>query len=123
MPKQTCYYAHSKLDYGTKREAEEIAYLSKYYNVLDPNSFIGERGAMFPYLAAVAMCNTVVVSPHDGYYVGKGCFHEVCAALALSIQCRLMDGIPCDVSDMKLVTGIQIYDNNDWKKRYALLLL
>lgn len=121
MRNQTIYYAHSKLTYGSARELAELKWLESRYNVLNPNTFIGERGAMAPYLAAVAMCELLAVSPFDGYYVGKGCFHEVCAALSLEIPVHMLELDTTGKFFTSRVTGIRIYDPNDWKRNYAIL--
>jgi hypothetical protein len=44
--KPLIYYAHSKLDYNTKREKEEIKFLSQYYKVFNPNTELGELGTI-----------------------------------------------------------------------------
>ena len=48
---------------------------------------------------------------------------EEAQRIAIAEACRLMDGVPCDIVDMKSVTGIHVYDPNDWKKNYGILLV
>ena len=115
----TCYYAHSKLDYDTSREKKEIAFLEeKGFKVFNPNTDLGERGAMQPYLYAVQMNKELVVSPHMKDFIGKGCFHEVCQALASGMATWCLQD-----NNLREVYGIELFDDRDWKIRYAKLIL
>lgn len=116
--KPLIYYAHSKLDYNTKREEEEIKFLSQYYKVFNPNTELGELGTMAPYLHAVCMCHHVVVSPHKDLYVGRGVFHEICIALAHGQAVQVLCKGEVNFALMSLL-GVCFYDTNDWKVYYG----
>jgi hypothetical protein len=80
------YYAHSKRIYGTKREAEEMAYISSIFkgNVVCPNKDLGELGSMNRYLKVVSDADAVYATEFNGR-VGKGVFEECETALKCGI--------------------------------------
>jgi len=122
------YYAHSKLIYGTAREKAELAFLRKkfsedVYQVLDPNKDMGELGSMTPYLVAVSKCTEVICSEYKGF-IGKGVYHEVHCALEKGIPVWCIKKFPIlGGLVMKKVSGVRVYDENDWKVRYARLVI
>ena len=119
--KPLIYYAHSKLDYNTPREKAEIKHLSKYFRVFNPNTELGELGAMTPYLHAVWMCHHIVVSPHVELYVGRGVFCEICAALAYGQTVQVLCYNKAGEIIPGRFKGLSIHDPKDWKVHYGKL--
>jgi hypothetical protein len=80
------YYAHSKRIYGTKREAEEVAYISSVFDgiVICPNNHLGERKSMRSYLAWVSIVDAVFVSEYMNK-IGKGVYEECETAIKKGI--------------------------------------
>ena len=129
--KPLVYYAHSKLIYDTEQEDNELACLKRSYKVFNPNTDIGEKGGIIPYLHAIGMCERVVVSCPmvpgcEPFHVGKGCYHEVCYAFALNFPINFIElqseGTKYCLKNTP-IRGIVLIDRNDWKKNYAKLLL
>ena len=123
MKAKTIYYAHSKLIYGTTREAEELDYMERKYpeaNILNPGD-LGELKGIKKYLKIVGKCNMVVTSEFDGY-VGKGVFAEIAQAFSNNIPVKVIRENGVDFSLSK-VNGIKIINEHDWKSKYAQLIV
>lgn len=120
---QNVYFAHSMKDYGTKAERDCRSDLEKRWRVMCPNrdlwpmrSFDGSD-AMQVCLTMVTWCDFVVVMEHQGH-VGKGVHTEIESALKQKKRVLVWrDG------NTYIVTGMQIVDRNDWKVKYAKLII
>lgn len=110
------YFAHSKLDYGTRKEVRvRLRIRQRFGDVLCPNRDIGERGSIAPYLEAIDQCQTVAVLEHGGF-VGRGVFVEVEHALSRKKPVWALRG-----PDWAPVKGVRLFDPDDWKLRYGKL--
>ena len=119
------YYAHSKLDYNTKQEQDDLILLhSLYGEVVDPKeiepSLYGAAGYnhMKPYLDAVKSCKMLVLRCHIFPYVGKGAFCEMCWALAFGKPCVVFN----EVNILVPLNGIVLHDAKDWKVKYGRIM-
>ncbi len=122
-PTSKIYYAHSKLIYGTNREAEELGYIKRKYpeaTIINPAG-LKDLTEMKEFLKIVRKCALVVVSELDGY-VGKGVFAEISMAFSSDIRVKTLRQKDNDFS-LSEVSGIQIINQHDWKFRYAKLFL
>jgi hypothetical protein len=114
--KPVAYFAHSKNDYGTKREKDAIKFLSQNYRVFCPNNNLGETGDMDNYVKVSEWCDLVVVLEHKGM-IGKGVFVEVKAALydkRLALVLRK--------NKLHKITDIKGANERDWRN-YAKLVV
>jgi hypothetical protein len=116
------YYAHSKLIYNTEREEmERKAINSLAGKVLCPNRDMGEYGMMDPYIEAVKNSKAVVCSEYNRH-VGRGVYFEVFTAIndGKPVFClRIKSKTP----SFYKVLGIKVVDEDDWKMRYAKLVI
>lgn len=120
MEKQLYYYAHSKRIYNTKREKAEEKFLKKKFEVVNPNTDIGELNSMLPYLKMVDDCVGVVCSEVDGF-IGKGVYEEVKRAVETGKPTMLLKKSFLSYKLIPIKSIPKIYDENDWKIRYAKL--
>jgi hypothetical protein len=114
------YYAHSKKIYDTPREKEEMTFIAQEFPdtaIINPNTDIGERGSIKPYLKAVADCDIVVCSEFAGH-VGKGVYDEVFHGLGLDKEVHVLRKAG-DKYFLKKVTGLDLADAYDWKVKYG----
>ena len=122
MKKLNVYYAHSKNIYNTSREKSELKWLRKQFKfVICPNNDMGELGSMEPYLQEVENNDAVVCSEYKGY-IGRGVTSEVNTALSLNYKVWVLRKI-LGKFYLKTVKGSEIFDSNDWRYRYAKLIL
>lgn len=122
--KRTVYFAHSKLIYNTPLEKGIIKMLEDAgYEVLDPNSQLGELGDIAPYLAAIDTCDETIVFPHHDY-IGKGVYEEVAHTIRTHKFCFRF--VPNSRSphgfNLKEITGVRVYEITDWKWKYGKLI-
>ncbi|MFA5395452.1 MAG: hypothetical protein WC346_05460 [Methanogenium sp.] len=116
---KTVYFAHSKLSYGTRREAEEFLFLKKHFErIINPNTDLGELGDIKPYLVVASLCDAVVVSAFIDDFVGKGCFDEVETVLRSNKPVFQL----IDRKKMVKVTNVELFDLDDWKVKYGKLI-
>lgn len=112
------YFAHSMLDYNSKKEKDVLKIIKKTFPnpVICPNNDIGELGGIEPYLRYVEKCGMVVVLEHDRS-VGRGVFVEVCHAIRKKIPV-----VVYRVSKKKFlkVTDAKVMEDYGWR-RYAVL--
>ena len=110
------YYAHSKRIYGTKREAEEMAYISSVFGgiVICPNNHLGGRKSMRSYLAWVSIADAVFVSESMNK-IGKGVYEECETAIKkespfLQYGKGRLDIITCPLLELRQTLS-QLLDN------------
>ena len=119
------YYAHSKQIYNTNREKKELAFLRKHFDVLCPNTDIGEHNNIEPYLEAVKTCNRVVCSEYKKH-IGKGIFEEIRCAFEESkrifvLRKRKKRYHLLEILGKAHKYGVVYDDEADWKINYAKL--
>ena len=113
------YYAHSKLTYNTKLEADDLALLRSICGkVIDPNKDLGEQKGIQPYLDAVKSCNTLVLRCYQFPFIGKGAFCEVCWALAYGKLCKTFN----ESGQLVSLFGVVLNDGKDWKIKYGRIM-
>lgn len=122
--KHKIYYAHSKLSYNTSQEAVEIQFLRKKFSkakVICPNNDLGELKDFNEYLKIVDSCSQVIVSEYDGY-IGRG---VLCETIQSFINNKPVFVLRKRGSEFNLlmVTGFELTNQNDWKNRYAKLIV
>ena len=121
MKKQKVYQAHSKLTYDSVREMNEFAYLyDKYKNSKVINPAHLDLSGMKEYLEFVASCDTLVASELDGF-IGKGVFSEIARALSDGIEVLVLRR-PGKEYTLEPITGIQVINAHDWKRKYAKII-
>lgn len=117
------YFGHSKLIYGTAREAEELEFIESQYpdaEIINPALLI-DITEMKKFLKIVSKCTLVVASEFEGY-VGKGVFAEISIAFARAIRVQVLRKSEQGYSQYP-VTGIQVINEHDWKSKYAKLIV
>jgi hypothetical protein len=117
------YYAHSKLIYGTSREAEELGYIKRKYpraTIINPAG-LKDLTKIKEFLKIVGKCNLVVVSEYSGF-IGKGALVEIARAFSNDIPVKVIRTV-ADTMTLSAVSGFEIINAHDWKIRYALLNL
>ena len=111
------YYAHSMLTYNTVKEKQELKWLKKKYEVIDPNNDIGEQGIIEPYLKAISKCQGIICSEYEKH-IGKGVYLEIEHALKLKlpVRCLRKNYLGNYLKDVK---GLQVVNEWDWKVYYG----
>lgn len=116
--KPIAYFAHSKLDYGTKREKEALKFLEKHYKVLCPYrelKYFDRPGlGMDGFIHFVEWCDLVIVMEHKGK-IGKGVLAEIKTAWKNNKHV-----FTYRENNLYLVTDFKVVNENDWKQ-YAIL--
>lgn len=117
------FYSRSNLIYGTAQEAEEIEFIQKSfpdYTVIHPND-LGEVKYNKKYLKIVGKCTMVVVSERNGF-VSRGAYATITRAFSCDIPVKVIREKEREFYYAS-VYGIQIYREEDWKRKYAQLII
>lgn len=120
---QRFYFAHSKILYGTTREAQELEFLRKEFphrTIICPFNNLPEFQNFNQYLRFVDLCFGVVVSEIDGH-IGRGVFAETARALSNDANIYVLRS-KNDEFYLSEVIGIEIVNQNDWKIKYGRLI-
>lgn len=122
-PKKLVYFAHSMLDYNTKREAEVRSllesYLDKDIQLVCPNRDLKKLGRdMNLFLEFVKRCSLVIVMENLFGFVGHGVYSEVEVALSFNISVYVWRK-----NLLFNVYGIAVKDENDWRAKYGQLVV
>ena len=117
------YYAHSKITYGTKKEADELLHIkSIFQNVICPNADIGEASAgLAAYLSIIRWSDILIASEYEGF-IGLGVFKEIEYALSLNKRCLCLRNIAGRFSLMP-IHGVELLNASDIKKTYGRIVL
>lgn len=108
----TIYFAHPITDYGTERQAEAIAYLSRDWKVVNPDhpdhqaGYAAEGMAYFERLAA--SCDVLAFMRFPDGSIGAGVGKEIEAAKQAGVRwimeyfyptrhCFVVDGVPTPI--------------------------
>ncbi len=118
MEKQVYYYAHSKLIYNTRREKSEERFLKKKYTVVNPNTDIGDRANMSPYLKKIEECAGVVFSEFKRF-IGRGVYEEIKHAMRLNKPVLCLKKSMLRYQLIPINSLPKIFDEYDWIERYA----
>ena len=116
------YYGHSLLIYGKASEVNEFAFLFTTFpnaEIINP-AHLGYSG-MKKYLEVVSNCQMLIASEYDAY-IGRGVFLEVCQAFLSGIPVKAIRRVKTKY-ELFEVTGIQMLNVNDWKHKYAKLIV
>lgn len=119
------YYAHSMKIYNTKREFNELKYLSRYFiikNILNPNGKIrwNPETKMDPYFEVVRNSKLIIVSEYKKH-VGRGVFDEINTVLnnKIPVYCLRKELFGFKLKKIKSTKKV----GSDWKIYYGKLIL
>jgi hypothetical protein len=118
------YYAHSKRIYGTSNESEELKYIKEKFSnasIICPHTTMGELADFNDYLHVVDCCDRIIASEVEGC-IGKGVFCEIARGFGNSTPVYVLRKRD-NKFYLEIVTGIEVINENDWKNRYAKLII
>jgi hypothetical protein len=118
------YYAHSKLIYGTQQEVEEYEFLKGEFpdrKIICPHITVGELKDPQDYLHIVDCCILLIASELNGF-IGLGVFVEVARAFSNNAHVFVLRKHKNSFKLLQVI-GIEIYNQIDWKTKYAKLIV
>jgi hypothetical protein len=112
------YFAHNMVTYNTKQEKEAHDFLGTMFRfVLCPNRDMDLGDDMRKYCKLVKKCQMVVCIEYKGH-IGKGVYTEIDTALTNQIPVLVIRK-----DRLYHVSGIRVVNEDDWKKKYAKLII